>query len=90
MQPKTDRRTPLARFLSKELAGLACAACCLVPLRLAAGVLGRAGWAALDHALPIAAVTLAASAGMMRWWAPRRKSHACGAGCSCTGTGAGC
>lgn len=69
------------------LAGLACAACCLVPLLVAAGVLGGAGWAALDHAMPIAAVALAASAGLMWWWNSRRKAHACGAGCSCSETG---
>ncbi|MGY3517189.1 hypothetical protein ACVMYR_12860 [Micromonospora sp. PTRAS2] len=46
------------------LAGAACAACCALPLLLAAGVLGGAGWAAVNRFLPGVAVALAVLAGL--------------------------
>jgi hypothetical protein len=69
------------------VAGLACAACCAVPLLLAAGVLSGAGWAAAGRILPgIAVATTAAAAGAW-WWAGRRRRHrrgcAAGGGCDC-------
>lgn len=67
------------------LAGVACAACCVLPLLLAAGVLGGAGWAAAGRIMPGIAVALAAVAGGAWWWASRRR-HAggcSGEGCSC-------
>jgi mercuric ion transport protein len=67
------------------LTGLACALCCIVPLLLAAGVLGGAGWAYLGQIMPGIALALAAATGLAWWWA-RRRTHrpSCGGGaCSC-------
>jgi mercuric ion transport protein len=69
-----------------SLAGLACAACCVLPLLLAAGVLGGTGWAAAGRYLPGVALGLVATAGLAWWWARRRRVHAtgcAGGGCSC-------
>jgi mercuric ion transport protein len=71
------------------LAGVACAACCMIPLLLASGVLGGAGWAAAGRVMPGIAVASAAVAGLA-WWRLARQRHAsrCAgdAGCSCDGT----
>ncbi|MFE9688654.1 hypothetical protein [Micromonospora sp. NPDC005806] len=67
------------------LAGAACAACCVLPPLLAAGVLGGAGWAAVNRFLPGIAVALAVLAGLSWWWASKRR-HAtgcAGGNCSC-------
>lgn len=83
--PTTERsRTQLPKSLV-GLAGLACAACCILPLLLAAGVLGGAGWATAVDALPIAAMALAVAAGLLWWWNSKRKSHTCSTNCSCSG-----
>lgn len=66
------------------LAGIACAACCAVPLLLGAGVFGGAGWAAAGRVLPgiaVALVVLAAAA--WRWGSRRRHVHGCAGGCNC-------
>lgn len=76
------------RFLPSglgSLAGLACAACCVVPLLLGAGVLSGAGWAAAGAWMPGIAVALAAAAGGAWWWA-RRARHVTG----CAGGSCGC
>jgi hypothetical protein len=68
------------------LAGLACAACCAIPVLLAAGVLSGAGWAAAGAWLPGVAVALTALAGGAWWWALRRRHRSgCtgGSGCTC-------
>ena len=68
------------------LTGLACALCCAVPLLLAAGIVGGAGWALLGEILPGIAVALAAVTALAWWWAKRRPAHApgCSGGdCSC-------
>ena len=67
-----------------SLAGLACAACCAIPLLLAAGVLSGAGWAAAGAWMPGIAVALAALAGAA-WWRARRRRHrgGCSGGASC-------
>jgi len=68
------------------LAGLACAACCAIPVLLAAGVLSGAGWAAAGAWLPGVAVALTALAGGAWWWTLRRRHRAgCtgGSGCTC-------
>ena len=68
------------------LTGLACALCCAIPLLLAAGILGGAGWAFLGQVLPGVAVVLAAATALAWWWARRRPAHASGCsggGCSC-------
>jgi hypothetical protein len=65
------------------LTGLACALCCAIPLMLAAGILGGAGWAFLGQLLPGIAVVLAAATALAWWWARRRPAHAAhGDGCS--------
>ena len=82
----------LRRFLPGSLGGLtglACALCCAIPLLVAAGVLGGAGWAWFGQLLPGLALVLAALTGLAWWLANRRRSHAtdCGGGdCSCTTT----
>lgn len=65
------------------LAGVACAACCLIPPLLAVGVLGGAGWAAAGRVLPGVAVALVAAAGLA-WWrlARQRPAHGCDGGCA--------
>jgi mercuric ion transport protein len=84
--PKPDLRRILPSGLT-GLAGLACAACCLVPLLLAAGVLGGGGWALAGRWMPGIALALAFAAGGAWWWVSRRRhSAACGGGktCSCS------
>jgi small multidrug resistance family-3 protein len=51
-----------------SLAGLACAACCAVPLLLGAGVLSGAGWAVAGAWMPGIAVALAALAEIGGAW----------------------
>ncbi len=87
MPTLADRaRRPLPSGLT-SLAGLACAACCAIPLLLTAGVLSGAGWAAAGAWMPGIAIALAALAGAAWWWARRRRhrsgcaggtSYACG------------
>ncbi|MDI1462859.1 hypothetical protein QEZ54_17935 [Catellatospora sp. KI3] len=69
-----------------SLAGIACALCCLIPLLVAAGVLGGAGWAYLGDVMPGIALVLAALTGLAWWWASRRRAHATG----CTGGACSC
>lgn len=70
-----------------SLAGLACAACCVVPLLLGAGVLSGAGWATAGAWMPGIAVALAALAGTAWWWAGRRRHQGgcAGGNCGCAG-----
>jgi hypothetical protein len=81
----------LRRVLPSGLTGLAataCAACCAIPILLAAGVLSGAGWAALGRTMPGIAVVLAVLAALTWWWASRRWTRAAGCaggGCSCSG-----
>ncbi|MEU1605756.1 hypothetical protein [Micromonospora matsumotoense] len=66
------------------LAAVACAACCAIPLLLAAGVLSGAGWAAAGAWMPGIAIALAALAGGAWWWTARRRHHGgCAGGTSC-------
>jgi hypothetical protein len=70
------------------LTGLACALCCVIPLLLAAGIIGGAGWAYLGQLMPGVAIALAALTGLAWWWAQRRTSHqdgCSGGACSCAG-----
>ena len=82
------RRTPTALA---GLAGLACAACCLLPVLIAAGLVG-AGASVLVSWLPALAFALAALAAGV-WWVGRRRALSCtcpspGAqdGCGCKET----
>jgi len=68
------------------LTGLACLLCCLIPVLLAAGVLGGAGWAAFGRVLPGVAVALAAGTALAWWWSRRHRTHPAGCAggdCSC-------
>jgi mercuric ion transport protein len=89
MPPLADRaRRALPSGLA-SLAGLACAACGVIPLLLAAGVLSGVGWAAVDAWIPGIAVALAALAGAAWWWRRRHRHQAsCAgeAGCACGGS----
>ena len=81
--------TKLRRLLPASLGGLtglACALCCVIPVLLAAGILGGAGWAFLGQILPGTAIALAALTALTFWWAKRRPAHAAGCSggnCSC-------
>jgi mercuric ion transport protein len=66
------------------IAGAACAACCILPPLLAAGVLGGAGWAAANRFMPGVAVALAVLAGLSWWWASKRSHTTSCAGGNCT------
>ncbi|MEV5210960.1 hypothetical protein AB0K35_26145 [Micromonospora sp. NPDC053740] len=90
--PKTvDQNAARARrglpFDLTGLAGLACAACCAIPLLLAAGIVSGAGWATVGAWMPGIAIALAALNGGVWWWASRR-SHRGGCvggnGCGCS------
>ncbi|WP_406080149.1 hypothetical protein [Micromonospora sp. NBC_00858] len=85
MSTPADR---LRRLLPSSMTGLAataCAACCVLPLLLAAGILSGAGWAAANRFLPGVAVALAVLAGLSWWWASKRRHTAgcSGGNCSC-------
>lgn len=71
-----DRRNAPARLAG--LAVLACLGCCILPARLAAGIIGGAGWIALGRALPALAVGLAAAT----WWWTTRRPQRHRAGCA--------
>ncbi|GIE81740.1 hypothetical protein Aph02nite_76900 [Actinoplanes philippinensis] len=75
--PTTDRRGRLLPSGLTGLAGAACAACCLIPMLLAAGVLSGAGWAAAGAWMPGIAVALAGLAAAA-WWLTRRRRHRTG------------
>jgi len=64
------------------LTGLACALCCAIPLLLAVGVLGGAGWAFLGQIMPGVALALAALTALAFWWARRRRQAAHATGCA--------
>ncbi len=67
----------LRRFLPSGLgglAGLACALCCVIPLLLAAGILGGTTWALLGQILPGIALGLAALTGLA-FWCPNANAH---------------
>jgi mercuric ion transport protein len=96
MPPLADRARRVLPSGLASLAGLACAACCVIPLLLAGGVLSGAGWAAVGAWIPGIAVALAALAGAAWWWRRRHSHHqascageaggAGGAGCACGGS----
>lgn len=84
--PATSDRARF-RWLPKGMAGvagLACVACCLIPVLLTAGVIGGAGSATIGRALPAVAVAVAAAAGLLWWWATHRKTPRCATDCGCS------
>jgi mercuric ion transport protein len=67
------------------LAGLACAACCVLPGLVVAGVLSGVGWATLGSWMPGISLALASLAAAAWWWFGRRQhTTSCGEGASCT------
>jgi len=91
--PGIDNAPPRRSKVTGGLAALACAACCALPLLIAAGVLSGAGAAILEKTLLAVAAGLAALA-LGMWWLHRRRAAqraaAAGAGCGCGGSGCGC
>jgi mercuric ion transport protein len=91
--PVTDNAPPRRSKVTGGLAALACAACCALPVLIAAGVLTGAGAAILEKTLLAVAAGLAALA-LGMWWLHRRRATqsaaASGAGCGCGGSGCGC
>jgi len=86
-----DNAPPRRNKVTGGLAVLACAACCVLPLLIAAGVLTGAGAAILEKTLFAVAAGLVALALGMWWLHPRRAAQRAGAtGCGCGGSGCGC
>ena len=92
-EPGIDNAPPRRSKVTGGLAALACAACCALPLLIAAGVLTGAGAAILERTLLAVAAGLAALA-LGMWWLHRRRNArraaAAGTGCACGGAGCGC
>jgi peptidoglycan/LPS O-acetylase OafA/YrhL len=86
--PVIDNVPPRRSKVTGSLAALACAACCALPVLIAAGVLTGAGAAILEKTLLAVAAGLAVSA-LGMWWLHRRRSAqravAAGTGCGCQG-----
>ena len=85
MPNPADRLRRLLPTSLTGLAGTACAAYCVLPLLLAAGILAGGGWATVTRFLPGTAVALAGLAGLSWWWAARRGHRAgcAGGDCAC-------
>ena len=86
-----DNKPPTRSKVSGVLAVIACAACCTLPLLIAAGVLTTAGAAIVEKTL------FAVSAGLVvlalsMWWLHRQRSarRAAATGATSCGCGAGC
>jgi mercuric ion transport protein len=86
--PGADNTPPRRSKITGALAALACAACCAIPLLIAAGILTGAGAAILKQTLPAVAAGLAVAA-LGMWWLHRRRSARraapAGASCGCEG-----
>jgi mercuric ion transport protein len=68
-----DNAPPKRSKITAGLAALACAACCALPVLIAAGVLTGAGAALTENILlAISGILMAVAAGM--WWLHRRRS----------------
>jgi hypothetical protein len=88
----TDNAPPRTSKVTGGLAALACAACCALPLLIAAGLLTGAGAALLEKTLLAVAAGLAALV-LGMWWLHLRRSAqraAASGGCGCGGSGCGC
>lgn len=90
--PTVDNAPPTRSKVAGILAGVACAACCAIPLLIAAGVLTGAGAAIMEKTLYAVAAGFVVLA-LSTWWLHRRNSArkaaaagtgGCGGGnCSC-------
>ena len=89
--PGIDNAPPRRSKVTGGLAALACAACCALPVLIAAGVLTGAGAATLEKTLLAVAAGLAALA-MGMWWLHWRRTaqRAAASGAGCGGSGCGC
>jgi len=85
MPSLADRARRLLPSGLTGLAGIACAACCVIPILLATGILSGAGWAAAGSWLPGITIVLAVAAGGAWWWVSRRRHRAwcASGGCAC-------
>jgi mercuric ion transport protein len=81
--PPVDTAPPTRSKITGALAALACAACCALPLLIAAGVLTGAGAAILRQTLLAVAAGLAVLALGMWWW--HRRAAATDSGCGESG-----
>lgn len=90
--PVIDTAPPRRSKVTGGLAALACAACCALPVLIAAGVLTGAGAAILEKTLLAVAAGFAALA-LGMWSLHRRRSAqraaAAAAACGCGGSGCG-
>ena len=90
--PADATAPPVRSKVTGALAALACAACCALPLLIAAGVLTGAGAAILERTVLAVAAGLAALA-LGMWWLHRRRTArrmaAAGAACGCGAGGCG-
>ncbi|GAA2996949.1 hypothetical protein GCM10017559_16850 [Streptosporangium longisporum] len=89
-----DRRRRLLPAGLTGLAAVACAACCVLPVLLAAGVIGGTGAVALTGVMPTVAL-ISGGVAVLAWgpvWFLRSRRHATGCaggtGCGCRSTGA--
>ena len=64
------------------LAGIACVACCALPVLISGGILGGAGAAVLADKMPVIAIILAALAVLAFGLAARSKARGAGADCA--------
>ena len=78
---RADMSTPASSRISGVLAALACAACCALPVLIAAGLVSTAGAALLQQTLIAVAGVLAVAALGLWWLHRRRRARACGCGC---------
>jgi hypothetical protein len=90
--PTVDNAPPTRSKVAGILAGVACAACCAIPLLIAAGVLTGAGAAIMEKTLYAVAAGFVVLA-LSMWWLHRRnsarKAAAVGAG-GCAGGSCSC
>ena len=90
--PKVDDAPPTRSKVTGGLAALACAACCAIPLLIAAGIVTGASAAILEKTFLAVAVGLAVAA-LGMWWLHRRRSArlaaAAGTICGCGRAGCG-
>jgi hypothetical protein len=71
--PVVDNAPPTRSKVTGALAALACAACCALPVLIAAGILTGAG-AAVARNMLIAVAAVLATAALGMWWLHRRRS----------------
>lgn len=80
--PRATSGSAISRALA-GIAGLACLACCLIPVLLTAGVIGGATWITLGRWMPTIALVLAAAGAGLFWVTARRQRRTAGCGTDC-------